>query len=47
MTIQIAALRAGPLPAVYGLDAATILAVPLALFVWFAANVALRRTSAP
>jgi tetratricopeptide (TPR) repeat protein len=44
-TLRIAALRAGPLPDVYGLDAATMLALPLAAAAWLAANVALRRSS--
>ena len=40
---QAASLRPGPLPNVFGFDATLILAVPLALIVWLAGNVGLRR----
>ncbi|HEX4825585.1 MAG TPA: tetratricopeptide repeat protein [Candidatus Polarisedimenticolaceae bacterium] len=43
MTVRIADLRPVALPDVYGLNAATLLAIPLAALVWLTANVARRR----
>jgi hypothetical protein len=43
VSIQIAGLRTGPLPDVFRLDAALLLALPLGLFAWLAGNVVLRR----
>jgi len=47
LSVRIAGLRAGPLPDVFGLDAATLIAVPLAISVWITANVGLRRVGGP
>lgn len=40
---HLAGLRPGPLPDVYGLDAAVLVAIPLGLIVWIAGNFGARR----